>query len=346
MSKKILHIASCDRFVPPFVDEITKYFNYDKHDFLLTSGPAETELVFTKNVYFFSGKTLYSKLSYYLSAIVKMHQADKVILHGLFNYRLIQVLFFFPWLLKKCYWMIWGADLYSYQIKKHDLNWKVREFFRRSVIKNIGHLVTYIEEDVALARKWYGATGEYHECILYRSNLYKDYQVPKVNNSAINIQVGNSADVSNNHVEVLQKLLPYKDENIKIHVPLSYGSKEYAQQVILQGREWFGEKFNAITELMSFQDYLAFLGNIDIAIFNHRRQQGMGNTITLLGLGKTVYLRSDTAQWKFFEDRKIAIKDTKDFKNLDFLFHIENVSIVKEYFSEKNYRDQLTKLFL
>ena len=43
---------------------------------------------------------------------------------------------------------------------------------------------------------------------------------------------------------------------------------------------------------MPFNQYLEFLGKIDIAIFNHRRQQGFGNAITLLGLGKKVYLNS------------------------------------------------------
>ena len=40
------------------------------------------------------------------------HGSRKIILHGLFDFRLIICLFFMPWLLKKCYWVIWGGDLY------------------------------------------------------------------------------------------------------------------------------------------------------------------------------------------------------------------------------------------
>lgn len=43
---------------------------------------------------------------------------------------------------------------------------------------------------------------------------------------------------------------------------------------------------NPIVDFMDFNEYINFLSTIDIAIFNHKRQQGMGNIITLLGMGK------------------------------------------------------------
>jgi hypothetical protein len=240
---------------------------------------------------------------------------------------------------------MWGGDLYTYQLGYRNWKWKIKEFFRRPVIKKIGHLVTYIEGDVALARKWYKAKGEYHECLMYTSNLYQEYKLPKNSCKTINIQVGNSASSSNNHLEVLKKLLPYKDKNICIYLPLSYGSPEYAKQVIKQGREWFGDKFKPLTGMLPFNEYLAFLGKIDIAIFNHNRQQAMGNTITLLGLGKTVYIRSDTTQWQFFKDKGITIRDVEQLHTLECENLNENISKIKTYFSQGNYLKQLENLF-
>ncbi|MGI2072219.1 TDP-N-acetylfucosamine:lipid II N-acetylfucosaminyltransferase [Shewanella baltica] len=344
MSKKILHIAGCDKFIPPYIQFVNENFNSEEHEFIINSGMASGELQSSSNIYL-SGNSTFSKLKHYFHLLIKMHQADKVIVHALFNIKIVQILFFAPWLLKKCCWVIWGGDLYTYQLGKRNKKWQINEFFRRPVIKRIGHLVTYIEGDIALARKWYGATGKYQECLMYTSNLYKEYEVSENKKTSINIQVGNSADPSNNHIEALEKLLPFKDEDICIFVPLSYGSKEYAKQVITQGKEWFGDKFKPLTEFMPFEEYLSFLGSIDIAIFNHKRQQAMGNTITLLGLGKTVYLRSDTSQWPFFETKGIKIGDVEMFNSLERYETKENIKIVKEYFSQENYKNQLAKLF-
>jgi hypothetical protein len=44
----------------------------------------------------------------------------------------------------------------------------------------------------------------------------------------LSILLGNSADPSNNHVEALERLLPYRDQDIKIYAPLSYGDQRPA----------------------------------------------------------------------------------------------------------------------
>ena len=348
MPKKILHIASCDKFIPPFIDFIKEHFDFDEHEFLLNGGMAVKDLRLVSNINLAEGSTL-ANFNHYWQAIIKMNQADKVILHGLFDPKLVGLLFSMPWLLKKCYWVMWGGDLYFYQFGERNWKWNVREFFRRPVIRNMGHLVTYIEGDVDLARQWYGAEGQYHECIMYLSNVYKEYNIPKKQSSTINIQVGNSADPSNNHIEALEKIRPYKDKNICIFVPLSYGDQEHAKQVIKQGKEWFGEKFIPLIDFMPFDEYLHFLGSIDIAIFNHKRQQAMGNTITLLGLGKTVFIRSDTTQWQFFKDKKIEVYDVKNLSKVD-LKNIKNnehnIDFIKDYFSIKNLKSQLGEVFI
>ncbi|KUM52484.1 TDP-N-acetylfucosamine:lipid II N-acetylfucosaminyltransferase [Rheinheimera sp. EpRS3] len=345
MTKKILHIASCSSFLPSFIKCINDKFNSERHEFLITSGLADSELSDFKNVKLFILNGFSKKILYYFELLYKMQVAERIVIHGLFNQRLVKILFIFPWLLKKCYWAVWGGDLYVYQLGRRNWKWHVNEFFRRPVIKNMGHLVTYVEGDVQLARNWYRAKGKYHECLMYHSNLYKNYTLPNKDSDIINIQVGNSSDPSNNHIELLEKLLPFKDQNIRILTPLSYGSPTHAKKVMELGVEWFGDKFQPITEVMSFDRYLGFLGSVDIALFNHERQQAMGNTITLLGLGKTVYMRSDTTQWLLFEEKNIAVKDIQKFNSLDFKHDECNAEMIAKYFSAENYHKQLHKLF-
>ena len=344
MTKKILHIAPCDKFIPSFIKFIKEHFDFNEHEFLLIDGMAGHELEEDRNIRL-SQRTIASRSRHYFHSIISMQQADKIILHGLFDIKIVQILFFSPWLLKKCHWVIWGGDLYSYQLGKRNKSWYKNEFFRRPVIKNMGHLVTYISGDVDLARKWYGAKGEYHECLMYLSNIYKTLDVPDTQSDTINIQIGNSADPSNNHIEILDKMLPFKDKNIRIYAPLSYGDKAHAKQVISIGKELFGDKFIALTDFMPFEQYLKFLGSIDIAIFNHKRQQAMGNTITLLGLGKTVFIRSDTTQWRFFKDKNIKVYDSIKLESLDKKEHLDNILKVKDYFSGETLIKQYSEIF-
>lgn len=135
--------------------------------------------------------------------------------------------------------------------------------------------------------------------------------------------------------------------DIKIIVPLSYGSPEYAQIVADFGRNRFGEKFIPLMEFISFEKYIEMLAEIDIAIFNHARQQALGNTITLLGLGKKVFMRTDVVQWSLFE--KIGVKifnvDTLNLELLDAKTKRKNMEVVEKYFSEEKLIKQYEEIF-
>lgn len=322
-----------DKFNVPFIDFVAEHFDVTQHQFVFLQVPQyrygiteETDVIWIDKKY-----RVVELLKY-------MYAAGKIIIHGLWSNHLMKLLFFQFWLLKKYYHVMWGGDFYF----PEEQSW-----LKKQIIKNMGHLITYIKGDYELAQKWYGANGEYHECFMYPSNLYKEYAIEPKEHNIINIQLGNSADPTNNHMDVLKSLAKYKDENIKIFVPLSYGDKEYAKEVITKGKEIFGDKFLPLTEFMPFQKYLDFLSEIDIAIFAHKRQQAMGNTITLLGLGKKVYMQSDITPWKLFSDIDVKVFDVENIKIdlIDKQVQKENQEKIKEYFSEENYLSQLQNLF-
>lgn len=322
-----------DKFIPPFIDFIQNNFKGLKHQFVLIG----------KENYSYGLNEHHSvvwinKKSKFLTLLNMMYQADKIIIHGLWNGKIIQLLFLQPWLLRKCYHVMWGGDFYFPE---------KQGWIKKQVIKRMGHFITYIKGDYELVKQWYGATGKYHECFMYTSNVYKEYGIKSKTHDTINIQIGNSADTTNNHLDILEKLEKYKDENIKIFAPLSYGNMEYAKNVADKGKEIFGDKFIAMLDFMPFEKYLEFLGKIDIAVFAHKRQQAMGNTITLLGLGKKVYMRNDVTPFETFEDIAVKVFDTENIE-IDLIDEItkqQNVKRIKEYFSKENYLKQLEDLF-
>lgn len=297
----------------------------------------------------FSGR--WGSILHHIRMIPLLLRADKIIIHALFNQNTIRTLALLPWVLKKCYWVIWGGDLYSFRKRKISIESKIQEKIKAFVIKRVGYLVTYIPGDVELAREWYGATGTYHECIMYLSNVVDAEQSTdcyrKEECGPINILLGNSADPSNNHFEALELLKRFKNENIRIYAPLSYGDKSHAEKVIEFGYKHFGDKFFPLTGFMKLSEYKEFLTSIDIAVFNHQRQQAMGVTISLLGMGKHVYMQNSVAHAVYLKEMGIRIGDIENFKlvQLEVKEQVQNRKLVYREFSIEKLKRQLALLF-
>jgi hypothetical protein len=333
-----------EKFIEPFIDFVEKNFDSSRHQFLVRQlSPFSTKpgpnVTLIKN----SGNRI-AQIFFY---VAQFNRAEKIILHGLFDREILRMLFLQPWLLKKCYWVIWGGDLYYYPNRPRGFRSDLFEIIRTQVIRRMGHFVTYVKGDYELAKKWFGVQGEYHECLMYLSNLYKENVIPAKSGTAINILVGNSADPTNNHLEIFEKLHQYRDENVMIYCPLSYGPTEYAERMAKLGKEMFGDKFIPLLDFMPFEKYLELLGQIDIAVFAHRRQQAMGNTITLLGLGKKVAMRTDVTPWAMFSNLCVKVFD---FHNLDLALlgdevREENKLIIKNNFSEAALAKQWKAIF-
>jgi dTDP-N-acetylfucosamine:lipid II N-acetylfucosaminyltransferase len=338
---KILHICSAEKFIPAFIEFIRINFNWEQHSFIIWGGDIVNHTIRLDDsiVQLKSRKQLFAVSS-------AMHQADKIIMHGLFNHNLI-FLALQPWLLKKCYWFIWGGDLYCHKLRVRNFRSDVQETIRAFVIKRIGHFVTYIKGDYELAQKWYGVKGKYYKCLMYPSNLYKEYEVPPKQGETVNILVGNSADPTNYHAEVFEKLRLYKDDNIQIYCPLSYGQADYAEGIVKLGTELFGSKFTPLLDFMPFEKYLELLGQIDIAVFAHERQQAMGNTITLLGLGKKVFTRKDVTPWFLFNGLGVKVFDVSEFELFSMGEDVQkrNQQCIKTHFSEPKLVEQLHDIF-
>jgi hypothetical protein len=274
-----------------------------------------------------------------------MHQAEKIIFHGLFEIKVVQVLWAMPWLLKKSYWVIWGGDLYTYQFGDKNWKWNIKEFFRRPVIKKMGHLVTGTPGDVELARQWYDANGKHLTCFNYPSNVYKI--LPEIENEkeSTNILVGNSADPSNNYIAIFGRLKKNVNDKCKIYCPLSYGDMSYAAKVIENGEGLFGDRFLPIRKFMEFDDYMRLLASVDVAIFDHPRQQAFGNIISLLGFGKKVYINPVSTLNSVFGQYGITVYDSKsiDLSPIDPAVADKNRARVEEFFSKQALVDSLNK---
>jgi hypothetical protein len=275
---------------------------------------------------------------------------EKIILHGILNKELWFILFFQPWLLQKCYWIIWGGDLYYNRNRSKNIKGVVVEIIMRSVIKRIGFIITYIKGDFDLAKSKYFSKATYLNCLMYTSNVFyptKNRKDEEKKKKFINIILGNSAHASNHHLDGIKNLIQFKKSNIKIYCPLSYGSPEYAKKISDIGKNEFGDKFIPLLNFIPKNEYINFLGDIDIGIFPANRQQGMGNIITLLGHGKKVYLNSNLTPYAEFVNKKIKIFNINqiDLKPIAKKDRVNNIALIKNIFNEKNLINQWKDIF-
>lgn len=241
-----------------------------------------------------------------------MKKADKIIVHCLASPMLLLMLWLDRSLCQKVWWAVWGKDLYLYHVAKRKTAFlKLYELFRKSVIRNIGHMIG-LPEDLQLAREWYGATGEIiPNYMAYPYSMHFDRSdLPLQHAEKLNVLLGNSASVTNEHKEAIQILKPSLDKLGKIYCPLSYGGpKRYAEEICRYGKENLGEHFFPLTEFLPLEEYAKIWDDVSIAVFNHNRQEAVTNTYSLILKKKTVYMRPGTTINSFLKSAGIVVYD-------------------------------------
>jgi dTDP-N-acetylfucosamine:lipid II N-acetylfucosaminyltransferase len=217
-------------------------------------------------------------------------------------------------LLKKSTWIIWGGDLYIYRNRKLSLRSKLFEITRKKIIPKFAEIASFLEGDAILAKKLYRSQAKFRP-ILYPLPIPLNSLPEICFNEKIEFTVllGNSADPSNHHIEALRLMSRFNKEKLRIICPLSYYSDEfYINDVISVGSNLFGNKFHAITDFISKEEYIKLLSITDICIMNHDRQQALGNIIPLIYLGKKIYLRKDITTYSFLKNNNLAIFEIED----------------------------------
>ena len=344
--KKVLHIVFPEKFFKDYIHFINKNYNPENHLFLYLKmagdEPCYSNVIKLK---FYRIPVLF-----HISLYKYFNKYDIIFLHSLSKAKVVNFLFLFPKFLRKCYWLLWGGDLYYKLDSIHNKKKNIENKIFSSVLKRLKFVLTHVKGDVEIAKREFGFNGIHFDCLLYPSNVINTtyYISNDENKKELNILVGNSAHESNRHIDAFNKLSKFKDLNIKIYCPLSYGDSIYAQKVVTRGKEIFDVKFLPLLDFMSLADYKSLLSKIDIAIFNNWRQQGMGNIITLLAMGKTIYLRKEVTTWNLLNEKGFKVIDFSSFGDLETLTYNErlyNSKLAYDVFSEKRLVEQYNRIF-
>jgi len=217
-------------------------------------------------------------------------------------------------------WMIWGADLYMlpffwnkiydpFAMQWADITWwthyrKMFRLWKRRVRHGMkDHSFLYS----AMRKVAYGATLVIQDVDLVRRHLSKGiiqiplsfsgiedfvHAAPAVDEPKSNtIQIGNSGDPANNHMEMLQLLEKLGVKN-KLFIPVAYGAKSYIDILPVESAKLLPpEQVYFQRDYITKQEYFQQLSDTGFAIMGHIRQQAFANIVALIYFGAKVFLR-------------------------------------------------------
>lgn len=307
--KKIVHIIENQKFTLGYIEFISKNFKEYEHTFFVPIKGEDwlenVSLVNEAPVIKFRIREMIGRKGH----TGLLRDADKIIVSGFFDFSMM-LMFWGRSLMNKTYIHLWGGDFYCLKEKSRSGEEWLAQVAKKIAFRRCKALIYLMEgEDKA----FYSITGmekPYYIAAMpedSRTDVDFDKYRNPVYNGVSKILIGNSATATNHHIEVFQTLEKFREEAIEIYAPLSYGDMKYRDQVIEAGISMFGEKFHAITEYMSSDDYLDFLSQMNIGIFNCDRQQATANIDYMLKMGKKVYLRDGTSMYERYVKKGFEI---------------------------------------
>lgn len=348
MKYKHLHILHASKFTLPFIKFIRENFPKNEHFFAIYS-----QNKINKESYNHENIWAGTKRIDLIHLIKLMNSYERIYIHSFNVHKFIQLLFIQPWLLKRSYWIIWGADLLFYKNLPKGLYYRIYEMMRKVVIKNLGSIITHTPGDYRIAQEVYKTKAKLWECIYYPEafpHLHAKGINIKNQKKGLQILLGNSASESNNHKEIILKLSKLQGQDFSVICPLSYGNQEYAKEVIEYGKQLLEDKFNAITEFLEISEYFKILAKVDIAIFNFDRQQALGNIVTLFYLGKKIFLKDNTNLTEMLNLKGLRFYtidqlESEIFKTLEVAVRNKNREQVNKHFSREKSKQDWEKIF-
>lgn len=336
---KIIHIGVVDKFLTDFVELNERRLNNFEHEYFLISRKNEI----ASNTDSTSSWKNFLKM---LKHRKKISDSSSICLHGIFDSFTLIYFFLYPKLLKKAYWFIWGGDVHGGILRNNNLKYFLKEKVRKFVLTKIPNYVTYIFEDFQLATSLYNPSANHIECILYPSNVFKSSNLNKNVNKSLRIMLGNSADRANRHKELINMIKPYVDTKMEVIIPITYGNSNYAKEIIEYANDSLMCKVTGLYKHLNKDEFIQLLNSIDIAYMNHKkRQMGMGTTIQLLGLGKTVFFPNNSDACKVFTSLGLHVSIIEE-TTLSINKHAkENIELIQYFFSEDRLTTQLEHIY-
>lgn len=169
---------------------------------------------------------------------------------------------------------------------------------QRTALDRIDFWATVLPPEYEMLKEQVGIKAQYVS--FNYTNRYLIDEPSRIDpDSANTILVGNSADPTNNHLDIIS-IIKHRGIQNKLFIPAAYGSIEYRDAVI-RYVESHSIDCDILTELIPREEYKRRLMDCRAAIFGHIRQQSIGNINICMLQGIKVFLYKDSIAYKFFK---------------------------------------------
>ena len=294
----IFFITKSHRFSGNMISYLESNFPDIKKEYFVVDRKQEVQLQEAANVHRILSYIEFLKNR---SLVRMIRSADGIVVSGVFTMQYVFPIYGKS-VLRKVFWQFWGGDYEKFRGGKR-LTWKLR-VEKWIIVRNLREargtiLLTRQELDAfrevfpeALKKKVYYAivpSGADDAEMIRRIRSERTRQRNEKNqliqtgiaveeagmvssereNAHRRIVIGNSSTDSNRHLELFERIKHLDLTNVNLYCPLSYGEKEYRDEVIKRGYELFGNHFHPLTEYMMYEEYVQFLSTCDVGIYNN-----------------------------------------------------------------------------
>ena len=355
---KIVHLMRKEKFTSSVSQFYNKYFNNGEHDVLYINTNGENSLIddnlnIMQKELFISSYMSSSKddIKTVLDAI---EQYDYIVFHSLFiNGPLLKKMAMTSRIRKKIVWIEWGYDLFDWKVKVNSIRARAYRYYGRIIRSRCNSFVAILPNDIEYYKKRFPkATAEIFTAPYcgpdipdHLKNHTERCQLTESRNSGepIYIQIGNRAYRKLNHMKVLDQLARFKDENIKLLIPLSYGSTKYADMVQSRAEELFPGKTICLREFMPEKEYFELLNRVDIAIISSHRQIALGNIYCFIINNAKIYMPEQSELFSFFTEKGVPIQKCEDLDGCTFDELISDY-IIEDEDAYNSYIDRISNM--
>lgn len=338
---KILHIMWDEKFKKSSAGLYNAYFNNGEHEICYLKESDSLSLI--EKEYTIPQRELMDRGSFAdaKNFISECRNYDYIVIHS-YKLSILTSLFFLldKSLRKKLVWIEWGFDLYTKKPKLKNVKAYIKYWVNRTIKGKIPHVVGIFPPDCDYYKKQYPKS---------KANVYyapycgakvddeflhysRDSRLKKTiaENDTVYIQIGHYALNRLNHVEVLKSLEKWKDENIMLFLPLSYGNSAYADEVQKYAEEKFPNKTIVLRNMMPRDEYFKLIQRIDIGIFNTARQCGLGNIHRMIFRNVKLYMAENSVMYNYFDERGIPVQSCKKLDTQSFDAFVKPVETSEE----------------
>jgi len=369
-NNKIIHIASDEKFIDAAIYIFEKAFPGSNH-FIIPKSRFNRKLIYVKE---HDNIEIVPNNRFLLNDLLKRIPEYKcVILHSLNEFN--STLFISSGEQDKFVGIFWGAELYTNEVfpdKKllGKLTSSINLPQKRTVSKRIKAIVstllsqnqTLVEGSIkkAASRLSYFAVPYEEEFSFFQNNkiisehsrfvpfTYYPLEFILKGNENIHVNgndilIGNSANYTNNHLEVFYNIHKIGIGNRKVILPLSYGDSQYGDYIHSIGVSVFGSDLITLRHFMPLVQYTLTLQRCGIVIMNHFRQQAIGNIVMMIWMGAKVYLNESNTFYHYLKrigvivfsiDSDLNSENINVFTNLEESEAMENRRKITAAFSE------------